>query len=424
MNILSWSKNVFLFVFFLSIFQSDPGVARSLDDVLSDVREKNPEIISANSLLLQTYEDMPVAWSNYSPNISITSSVERAVTDDKYDQSSTRSDTFSNTLSLSQDLLNMQHNEQFRQAKLKIEKQEATFRSVVQRVLLSTITAYLDVLKKHNIVLLHENNLKVLETHMQSVRTQHEMRRRTNADLAQAESRLAKGKADLLSAEIDINVASSAFTRITGSNPEFLTKPGQIDRVSISAEEIEKIALTDHPSVIIALLEVELAESQIKSKKRAFAPSLALSGSVAKSNSNNSATASSGSTVSSIGLTLSVPLFPKGMEYSDLRHSQEELKKALANLDNARRTVVDNVRNTWESRRGAYAKIEAYELQVRAAKIALESVKQELSAGRRSTLDVLNAEQELLNARVNLAGAEHDSILSEYRLIEGAGNLR
>ena len=424
MNILSWSKNVFLFVFFLSIFQSDPGVARSLDDVLSDVREKNPEIISANSLLLQTYEDMPVAWSNYSPNISITSSVERAVTDDKYDQSSTRSDTFSNTLSLSQDLLNMQHNEQFRQAKLKIEKQEATFRSVVQRVLLSTITAYLDVLKKHNIVLLHENNLKVLETHMQSVRTQHEMRRRTNADLAQAESRLAKGKADLLSAEIDINVASSAFTRITGSNPEFLTKPGQIDRVSISAEEIEKIALTDHPSVIIALLEVELAESQIKSKKRAFAPSLALSGSVAKSNSNNSATASSGSTVSSIGLTLSVPLFQKGMEYSDLRHSQEELKKALANLDNARRTVVDNVRNTWESRRGAYAKIEAYELQVRAAKIALESVKQELSAGRRSTLDVLNAEQELLNARVNLAGAEHDSILSEYRLIEGAGNLR
>ena len=408
MNILSWSKNVFLFVFFLSIFQSDPGVARSLDDVLSDVREKNPEIISANSLLLQTYEDMPVAWSNYSPNISITSSVERAVTDDKYDQSSTRSDTFSNTLSLSQDLLNMQHNEQFRQAKLKIEKQEATFRSVVQRVLLSTITAYLDVLKKHNIVLLHENNLKVLETHMQSVRTQHEMRRRTNADLAQAESRLAKGKADLLSAEIDINVASSAFTRITGSNPEFLTKPGQIDRVSISAEEIEKIALTDHPSVIIALLEVELAESQIKSKKRAFAPSLALSGSVAKSNSNNSATASSGSTVSSIGLTLSVPLFQKGMEYSDLRHSQEELKKALANLDNARRTVVDNVRNTWESRRGAYAKIEAYELQVRAAKIALESVKQELSAGRRSTLDVLNAEQELLNARVNLAGAEHD----------------
>ena len=424
MNIFLWFKNLFLFVFFLSIFQSDSGVAQSLDDVLSDVREKNPEIISANSSLLQTYEDMPVAWSNYSPNISISSSVERAVTDDKYDQSSTRSDTFSNTLSLSQDLLNMQHNEQFRQAKLKIEKQEATSRSVVQRVLLSAITAYLDVLKKHNIVLLHENNLKVLESHMQSVRTQHEMRRRTNADLAQAESRLAKGKADLLSAEIDSNVASSAFIRITGSNPEFLTKPEQIDRVSISAAEIEKIALTDHPSVIIASLDVELAESQIKSKKRAFAPSLALSGSVAKSNSNNSASTNSGSTVSSIGLTLSVPLFQKGLEYSELRHSQEELNKALANLDNARRNVVDNVRNTWESRRGAYAKIEAYKLQVRAAKIALESVEQELSAGRRSTLDVLNAEQELLNARVNLAGAEHDSILSEYRLIEGVGSLR
>ena len=112
------------------------------------------------------------------------------------------------------------------------------------------------------------------------------------------------------------------------------------------------------------------------------------------------------------------------MEYSDLRHSQDELNKALAELDNARRTVVENVWNTWESRRGAYAKIEAYKLQVKAAQIALESVEQELSAGRRSTLDVLNAEQELLNARVNLAGAEHDSILAEYRLIERVGSLR
>ena len=128
---------------------------------------------------------MPVAWSNYFQHQYFQLS-RHAVTDDKYDQSSTRSDTFSNTLSLSQDLLNLQHNEQFKQAKLKIEKQEATFRSVEQRVLLSAITAYLDVLKKQNIVLLHENNLKVLGSLMESVRTQHEMRRRTNADLAQA----------------------------------------------------------------------------------------------------------------------------------------------------------------------------------------------------------------------------------------------
>ena len=128
MNIFLWFRSLFLFVFFLSIFQSESVTAQSLDNVLSDVREKNPEIISAHSALLQAYEDMPVAWSNYFPNISISSSLERTVTDDKYDQSSTRSDTFSNTLSLSQDLLNLQHNEQFRQAKLKIEKQEATFR--------------------------------------------------------------------------------------------------------------------------------------------------------------------------------------------------------------------------------------------------------------------------------------------------------
>ena len=158
-------------------------------------------------------------------------------------------------------------------------------------------------------------------------------------------------------------------------------------------------------------------------RKRAFALARII-GKCCKIKLNNPASTNSGSTVSSIGLTLSLPLFQKGMEYSDLRHSQEELNKALAELDNTRRTVVENVRNTWESRRGAYAKIEAYQLQVKAAQIALESVEQELSAGRRSTLDVLNAEQELLNARVNLATAEHDSILAEYRLIERVGSLR
>ena len=106
------------------IFKYNFAWAQSLNEVLIDVEKNNPEIQAAKSTLSQIYDEVPTAWTNFLPNISLSSSIDRSVTDDNYDLSSTKADAFTNTLSLSQNLFNLQNNEQFRKARLNIAKQE------------------------------------------------------------------------------------------------------------------------------------------------------------------------------------------------------------------------------------------------------------------------------------------------------------
>jgi len=405
------------------ILKSIPAWSQSLNEVIVDVDKKNPEIAAARSVLLQTYNEIPTAWTNLLPNVSLSTSIGRSVTDDKYDHSSSRADTFTNTLSVSQDLFNLQFNEQFQTAKLNIEKQEQTFRSVQQTTLMHVITAYLAVIKTQNIVKLKIKNVEVLRSHLDSTKAQHEMRRLTNADLAQAESRLAQGKADELSSQVDYNSAVSTYRRLVGKEPKDLILPIFENTFSENIQEIEKMAMTEHPDVLAADIDVKKAKSDIRMKKRAFGPSLSLSGSIAKTTTNNKASASTGSTVSSLGLTFTMPLYQKGIEYIELDTAERILKQTKAEFDTAMRLAVDNARKAWESKQGASAKILAYRAQEKAAIVALKSLRLELKAGRRTVLNLLDSEKELLNARVNLAGAEHDLILTKYKLHERVGRL-
>jgi outer membrane protein len=416
---LLWSLTCFL------IFIAKPihVWSQSIDEVLIVVNNENPEIAAARSTLSQTYDEIPTAWTNFLPNISFSTTFERSLTDDNYNNTSSRSETFSNTLSIGQDLFNLQHNEQFRRAKLNIEKQKQTFRSVQQIVLMKTITAYLAVIKNRDNVNLQTKNVEVLKSHLENTKIQHEMRRRTNADLAQAKSRLAKGNADKLSSKVDYNAALSTYQRLVGVGPDDLFLPNFENDFPQDIQEIERMAASEHPDVLVASIGVKAAKSDIRSKERAFGPSLALSGSIAKSNTNNKASASSGSTISSLGLTFTVPIYQKGVEHAELATARKALKQSDLELLTARRLAVDNARKSFENKKGAIAKIQAFEAQVQAATVALNSIRQELDAGRRTVLNLLDAEQELLNARVSLATAKHNLILTTYRLQERVGRL-
>ena len=405
------------------IFKSNFAWAQSLNEVLIDVEKNNPEIEAAKSILSQTYDEIPTAWTNFLPNISLSSSIDRSVTDDNYDLSSTKADAFTNTLSLSQNLFNLQNNEQFRKATLNIAKQEQTFRSVTQATFLNVITAYLAVIKTQNVVALKTKNVEVLQSHYDNTKVQHEMRRMTNADLAQAESRLAQGKADELSSKIDYNSAVSTYQRLVGKTPHNLTLPAFENDFTKDILDIEKMAIAEHPDVLAAEINIKRARSDIESKKRAFGPSLALSGSLTKTDTNNKASANTGTTVSTLGLTFTMPLYQKGIERKELATAEKALIQAEAEYETAKRLAIDNTRKAWESMQGAASKIVAYRAQEKAATIALESIRLELKAGRRTVLNLLDSEKELLNARVNLASAEHDLILTKYELQERVGRM-
>lgn len=416
-------KVTFTFVFFFEVFSCNYASAESFKNILAHTYQNNSDILAAKLTLDRTLEETPTAWSNFLPSVSLSTSFSRSITDDAYAKSSSKADTGSSSVSLSQDIVNFAYNEQFNKAKYNIIKQREQLRSSVQQVLFDAIKAYLDVSKNRDTLILKTNNLNVLKAHLKNTEALFEIRRSTKADLAQARSRVAQGNADLTSAKVDLNIANSKYRRIIGLSPENVLLPLFEIEVPKKLLEAERVALNSHPDILSANASVDAAKSEIKMKRDAFKPTLSLSGSITKSHSNNKASASSESVTSSVGLELTIPIFQKGVEYADVRLAKKSLQQAVAERESARLIIIDNTLQSWEEIWGAESKIKAYEAQVNAAETAAKGISQELVAGRRTLSNLLDSEQELLNARVNLNGAKHDYLIARFKFAKRVGKL-
>ena len=159
-------------------------------------------------------------------------------------------------------------------------------------------------------------------------------------------------------------------------------------------------------------------------KKGKFAPHVALSGSIANSNSINRNDANSDTLTSAASVTFTVPIYQSGTEYSGLRLARNSLSKSIYTLDQSRRSARNKARQSWEDMISAEARVDSYMEQIRAAKIALDGIKAELIVGRRTLLNLLDAEQELLDARVNYTVASRDYFVARYKILESIGQLR
>ncbi|MBL4693434.1 MAG: TolC family protein, partial [Magnetovibrio sp.] len=311
---------------------------------MSHTYAENPRILSARETLKQTNENISQAHSNFLPNLSASRSYGRTNTRTVEDRNSSGSVTRTDTLSLSQNIFNYSHIAQLKKADREVGAQRMRLQASEQDILLQAITSYIDVLKALNVIDLRHSNMKVMQAHLKSTKIQYELRRRTNTDLAQAKSRLAKGRADLASAQATYDKSRSKFMQVNGYYPQQLKMPSFKYKLPESPDEAQENALSDHPNVWAASLDVDAARAEISVKQGERAPNLALSGSVAKANTMNKSSANSDTLTSAVTLTLTVPLFQSGVEYSNVRTANTGLRQKLYDLDQARRTAKDNAR--------------------------------------------------------------------------------
>jgi outer membrane protein len=407
----------------LSCLNPTHVVGQTLNEMLINVYDYNPTILAGRAELEQTNEQLPQARASFMPNLSYSRSYARTNTYTVEDADSASNDTKTDTLSLSQSIFNYTNIAQLEKARHEIEAQRRRYQTSEQTVLLQAITSYLNVIRGSAIVTLRENNVNVLKAHLNSNQVQYDLRRRTNADLAQAKSRLAKGQADLATATATYDKAVSVYLQIVGLAPENLTMPSFDYALPKSVEDIEDIALKNHPNVLAADFAVMAAKTEIDVKQAARAPNLALSGSIADSSVNNKVDANSETVTSTVTLTLTVPIFQTGSEFADVRIARKALRQRMFDLDQSRRVVRDNARQSWEDMISARVRMTALEAQISAAEIALTGVTKELEVGRRTVLDVLDSEQELLDAKVNLATAKRDFMVSRFTIMERTGQL-
>ena len=413
------------------------AAADTLEWALVQAYQNNPALNAQRAALRATDENVPQALSGYRPKLSVTST-------DGFAYSSTLSNSinqqvFPNSISYSniakdlgqrgigatatETLFNgFQTANKTRQAESQVMGARETLRVTEQQVLLDAATAYMNLLRDQAILDLNRRNVEVLTEQLKQTRDRFNVGEVTRTDVAQAELRLAAGRSALLGAQSNYVTSQANYRRVIGVDPGRLDPGTPVDRLS---PPTLPGAVTEgenqSPSVLATMYGVDIAELAVKISEGALYPNLALTASASKNylpvyNINKQ-------TEASILGTLTIPIYQGGAEYSAIRQSKETVGQQRLNLDVTRDQARATVVQSWGQLDAAKAQIEATTAQVNAAEIALNGVREEARVGQRTTLDVLNAQQELVNARVALVTAQHDRVVASYTLLAAVGGL-
>jgi outer membrane protein len=411
-----------------------PALADTIEAALVRAYQNNPQLNAQRAQVRFTDENVPQALSGYRPKVAITASAGYQYTDVNTTAGGTptaivRTEVHGTNAprsigaTVSQTLFNGQQTaNRTRAAESQVSSAREGLRVLEQSVLLSAATIYMDYLRDSAIVEVQRSNVRVLEQTLKQTRDRFNVGEVTRTDVAQSEAQLAAGKTQLLTAEANLTTTRSNFRRIIGNEPEALAPGSPVDRFlpSTLASAVE-LGLTQNPNVTAAMYGVDVSHLQVKVSEGALFPTVTLQTSVQQSYEQTLTIFRSFG--ASTALQLSVPVYQGGAEYSLIRQSKESLAQQRLNLEQIRDQTRANVVTTWGQLVAGKAQVASAQAQVTASEIALNGVREEAKAGQRTTLDVLNAQQALVNARVALVTAQHDRVVASYSVLNSVGRL-
>ena len=298
-----------------------------------------------------------------------------------------------------------------------------TLRNIEQSVLQSGAQSYMDVLRDTAILDLRNSNIKVLEEQLRQTQDRFKVGEVTRTDVAQSEASLAGARADFFAAQSNLQNSIAGFRQVIGEQPTRLDPARPLVRnVPTSLESAVAISQVEHPSIQSALHAVDVAELQVKVAEGALYPTISLNGSAAERYDVSNVPGSQAFVGSIVG-QISVPIYEGGQSYAQIRQAKEQLGVAQFQADVSRDNVRAAVISAWGLLVSSKAAVQADQAQVNAAEIALSGTREEARVGQRTTLDVLNAQQTLLNARVSLVGAQRDRVVASYSILASCGRL-
>lgn len=291
-----------------------------------------------------------------------------------------------------------------------------------QRVLFAAVSAYMNVLRETAALKLQENNVAVLAEQLRQTRERYLAGQITLTDIAQAEARLAAGQSLVGQARAALEASIGAYRQTIGAEPRKLSPGNPVDRLlPKSREEAERIAQAEHPVILAALHDADAADIDIKVIQADFMPKLSIVGNIfTQTDTSGIYNRNIGA---SVGGRLNVPLYEGGLTSSRVREAKEIAGQRKMDVDAARADLIALVRANWGALQAARTQIVAAQTQIAAAERALYGVREEAKAGQRTTLEILNAQQELLNARIGLIYAQRERVVASYAVLASIGRL-
>jgi outer membrane protein len=411
-----------------------PALADTIEAALVRAYQNNPQLNSQRAQVRFTDENVPQALSGYRPKVAITASAGTQYTDTLSNAGGTANQLVNTPIhgvnaprsigaTITQNVFNGQQTaNRTRAAESQVSGAREGLRVLEQSVLLSAATIYMDYLRDSAIVEVQKSNVRVLEQTLKQTRDRFNVGEVTRTDVAQSEAQLAAGKTQLLTAEANLVTTKSNFRRIIGNEPEALAPGSPVDRfLPVSLPSAVELGLIENPNVTAAMFGIDVSYLQVKVNEGALLPSVNLVASVQQS--YESTLLIYRSFGASAVAQLNVPVYQGGAEYSLIRQSKETLAQQRLNLEQVRDQTRANVVTAWGQLVAGKAQVQSAQSQVTASEIALNGVREEAKAGQRTTLDVLNAQQALVNARVALVTAQHDRVVASYSVLNTVGRL-
>ncbi len=400
-----------------------PASAETLQSALVKAYHNNSSLNSARAGVRVTDEYVAIAKSGYRPQVSGTLSGSYTST-----VLGARITTGSFGITLSQNLFDgFQTRNNVRAAEANVFAAQENLRNTGQNVLFDAVSAYMDVIRDRQIAVLRQRNLEFLNEQVRAARSRFEVGEGTRTDVAQAEASRSAASAQLSAARAQAAASEAVYRQVVGDAPGKLRSAPPLYRViPKSIQQAYARAESNHPAIRANKYLVEAARYTVKSKEGQFLPQVAATASASRTyNSQVGGLAPSTRTynTATIGATVTVPIYKGGLGSAQVRQSKEQLGQAAINVDVVRDQVRANIGSAWNQFQASIESVQATRKLVEAARLALNGVIEERNVGQRTTLDVLNAQADVITAQVNLANAERDSVVASYAILSATGDL-
>jgi len=307
-------------------------------------------------------------------------------------------------------------------AKTRVEAGRATLRAVEGDVFTEAVAAYMDVIRDRAIVELNENQVRVLTTNLEATRDRFQIGDITRTDVAQSEARLSLGRSNLATVRGRLTSSEENYRRVIGRRPDALQPPPPLPPLPASANHAVQIALANNADLIAVTRQADAAGYDVRTVRASRLPTVSAVGSGDYSKTiNSSDIGPSSGTATSIGLSGRIPIYQGGLPAARIRQAQAFEGQTLEQRVATERAVVATTRSAFAVYQAAQNAIASNQVAVSANELALEGARAENSVGTRTILDVLNAEQELLNAQVLLVTARRDAYVAGFQLLNAMG---
>lgn len=404
-----------------------PAQADTLREALVDAYNTNPTLQAARANQRAVDEEVPIQKSQGLPDASLTSNYIEFL------RTSPNSFTSPERRLLIGPDLNVPIysggavKNSVKAAKGRVVAGQADLRGTESGIFARVVAAYMDVLRNEALVSLSQNQVEVLTVNLQATSDRFEIGDLTRTDVAQSESRLALAEGDLRGARSNLIGAREAYIELVGKPPVDLQPPPPLPGLPETVEEAVASALANNPDLLAARQRAKAAGHDSEAAGSGRLPKLGLFAGVDYTNYFGtlggpvSSDFTQRETTANAGVQLTIPLFQGGQPAARQRQAQARETAALEQEIGTERGVVAQVRAAWSSWHAANAIIESSQAAVSAAELSLEGVRAENSIGNRTILDVLNAEQELLSARVQLVTARRNAYVAGFSLLAAMG---